>query len=108
MLQDLYVYDLATTAAWSALSSAAAYSRATPSTRRLHGFASSGGRLYVHGGMYTDGEDFGAVYCFGRGEGGALCLSARPSAGNICYLRGIRELEVARVADLTRVIAVFY
>ncbi len=48
MLQDLHVYD-PETMAWTDLSVPA--SGTPPSARSGHGFTSTGGQLYVHGGI---------------------------------------------------------
>ena len=52
-LNDLHVYDPAA-GAWTDLS--AALSGTPPSRRRLHGFTSAGGKLYVHGGLDLSGN----------------------------------------------------
>ena len=52
-LQDLHVYDPAAMA-WTDLS--AASSGTPPSARSGGGFASAGGKLYVHGGFDPFGE----------------------------------------------------
>ena len=50
-LGDLHAFDLGT-GAWADLSAAA--SGTPPSPRAFHGFASAGGKLYVHGGEFCD------------------------------------------------------
>jgi hypothetical protein len=54
MLDDFYSFDPATMV-WSQLSAAES---TRPSARCLHGFTSTGGKLYVHGGV----DNFG-MYC---------------------------------------------
>ena len=52
-LQDLHVYDPAAMA-WTELS--AASSGTPPSARAFHGFASTVGKLYIHGGSNNGSE----------------------------------------------------
>ncbi len=52
-LADLHEYD-PTTEAWTDLS--VPLSGTAPSFRYFHGFASAGGKLYVHGGRGVSGE----------------------------------------------------
>jgi fermentation-respiration switch protein FrsA (DUF1100 family) len=57
------VYDPAA-GAWTGLS--VALSGTPPSPRRLHGFTSAGGKLYVHGGYGDSGEGgAGRAECVG-------------------------------------------
>jgi hypothetical protein len=51
---DLYSFDPAISA-WTLLSVAVTAGNALPTARAGHGFASAGGKLYVHGG-FSAGE----------------------------------------------------
>ena len=77
-LADLFLYDPATLA-WTDLS--ALSSGDPPSPRAGHGFASAGGKLYVHGGIDGSGEA-------GAGTVGFLLLPCSlwtfPSASIVC------------------------
>ena len=101
-LGDLHAFDLGT-GAWADLSAAASVT--PPSPRAFHGFASAGGKLYVHGGEFCDPD------C-GEAEGSSglqrmrqrfsppyACRSCRPSRP-LPYSCGFkRGLRVAKVAE---------
>ena len=77
-VNDLYAYD-PTSMSWSNLSATA--SGAPPSPRDSHGFASAGGRLYVHGGEFCEascGEAGAALGC--RSYCSCCCILSAPSS----------------------------
>ncbi len=92
-LADLHSFDpAAQPVAWAPLSTATDQNR--PAARISHGFATAGGRLYVHGGWLESGEagsecNVLAPVCFSTIElvldPSLNLVQSRTSRGSLCY-----------------------